>query len=310
MSGVAVPVEHLVLGGTIVDSIWFYKENPPASGSCGQGFKKETIGGVGLNVARHLRDYGNNVAITCVVGDDAIGTDVIRYVRSYGIRGIPVINTQACTGSFVGLHAPEGNVVHAIVDKEVYKSLSTILLAKHATHLRRYKTWTLDSSFSRETFKYLNSMALNRDVYVVICGPDEVDNIVPILGKTNGLFCNVEELLALASHLQECEITDIKLALYVVVQAGVQRVFATDGANGVHVWQANYIHFPALPAAVVCVNGAGDAFAARVIHELSKGTALQTACQFGLQAAKTQIEATIDKPVAKEENYVKVLCNA
>ena len=86
--------------------------------------------------------------------------------------------------------------------------------------------------------------------------------------------------------------SEAKTAAKKLVSNGIQEVFVTMGADGVvYASGTETIHVPAVPAQVVNVMGAGDAFIAGIVYAKALGFNGIKSIPFGLQAAKTALES-------------------
>jgi len=253
----------------------------------------KTVGGVGYNMATVLQQFGNDVAFAGVMGYDTEAEHVIKDLERHNIDCAAVIRSTTNTGSYTAFHSQDGEMVMAAIDIAIYNQLTPQMFNPIISQLTKIKNWVLDSNFSQQSYSYLAiaAKAHHINVYLTISSIYEGEKITPLLPVAQALFGNVEEIKYLANKLTNIEYENIWDAMQVIADRGTETVFATDGANGVYVLVAGQqIYRAAVPVTkVICVNGAGDTFAAAVIDGMLNNQQLLDSIDAGLLAAAQKI---------------------
>lgn len=256
---------------------------------------KICIGGVAYNIAVILKTLGNKVGISSYIGDDGEGHSVVSALRKHEITHDAIMRSPDLhTASYNAFHDPKGELLIAAADMHIYHKLTKESLIDCLPKLRTANAWVVDSTFLPDMQRILAMYTGGIDTYVTICSVSEAKHVEPWLNTAKVLFANTAEI----SVLTDMEIktkTQIWQALDKLASFGVKTIMATNGPDGVYVYhKGEHLHFPAYPANVICVNGAGDSFAAAVIDHLTRKVDLKDAVKAGLAAASLRLEG---KPV-------------
>lgn len=284
--------EIYCIGSAHLDIILTFN-NKPALGHTTPANVMKTVGGVGYNMATVLQQLGNDVAFAGVMGYDAEAEHVINALEQHNIDCSAIIRSNTNTGSYTAFHSQDGEMVMAAIDIAIYNQLTPQMFGPKIQQLSTIKNWILDSNFSQQSYAYLAiaAKAQQINVYLTISSIYEGSKIIPLLPVAKALFGNVEEIKYLAKQLTNTEYSDVWDAMQVIAALGTETVLATDGANGVYILSAGQkIYRAAIPVVnVVCVNGAGDTFAAAVIDGILNNNGLLESIDAGLLAAAQKI---------------------
>jgi len=121
------------------------------------------------------------------------------------------------------------------------------------------------------------------------------------------------QLLEKKSLSEENDMESIKNHSDVLLNEGCKFIIITMGERGVllafkdinHINQ--YKHFPAIPANVIKVTGAGDTLVGGIIHGLLLGKTLEESIEkYGLLAAKLCIESREIVPPTIQSTFIKM----
>lgn len=284
--------EIYCIGSAHLDTLLTFSKDP-ALGHTTPATSIKTLGGVAYNMAVVLQQLGNDVAFSGVVGYDSDAEHVINELERHNIDCSTIVRSKNNTGSYTALHSNDGELVMAAIDVAIYNELTPLMFEPIVPQLSKFKNWVLDSNFSPQSYAYLASVAEEHDinVYLTISSIYEGDKIIAFLPRAKALFGNVEEVQYLANTLHGTKSSNIWEAMQTIADLGTETIFATDGANGVYALSATQkIYRPTIPVAnVVCVNGAGDTFAAAVIDSMLKDCQLLDNIDAGLLAAAQKI---------------------
>jgi pseudouridine kinase len=286
-------IDVYCIGSAHIDNILTFLQ-PPRHGHTGAAISKSSIGGVGYNMALVLKNLGNSVAMSGLLGRDAGARFVLSSIAKHGIDTAAMIQDEnLTTASYTAFHRPDGDMHIAAIEMDIYSRLCKELIEPHLDKLKRSKNWVFDSNYPATAFEYFATVAAenNINVYVTITSLQEGKRIIPLLPQTKALFGNVEEINYLADNEDLTE-TGIWRSLEIIAAKGTQAVFATHGAGGVYVLANGQRYHVAAKKVehIVSVNGAGDTFAAAVIDSMLKNKSIEQAIEAGLIAAALRLQ--------------------
>jgi sugar/nucleoside kinase (ribokinase family) len=95
---------------------------------------------------------------------------------------------------------------------------------------------------------------------------------------------------------------DLQGPIREILKAGVKYIVLTLGSQGAVLCssedfgQTSYRHYPALPASVVKLSGAGDCLAGGTLAALSRNVVKPWAVAYGVAAAKVAVESELNVP--------------
>lgn len=259
-------------GGAIVSRVWvvgpvaldwvLHVNVLPSPGEFvqGSGFFKRP-GGAGSNVAIALANAGCDVTIVGYVGDDDPGNVMVRSLTTAGVKidflrrlvgptsEVMILIDATGERTMLGIHEDQLNKVVLPVDKV------------NKDDLVYYAAW--HSEFARDLARL--------DCTVVAVPPQENEDVA-----SSHLLVGSESQFS-ASGLN---FPDSLTVLDPVTTA----VLVTRGSAGVSVYgQTYYYEEPAVRVKAVDTTGAGDAFAAGILLELSRGRELRDAVNTGIR---------------------------
>lgn len=249
-------------------------------------------GGVGRNIAVHLRLLGNNVAMLGAVGDDGDGDQVIAALSEIGIDTRRMMKLEGKhTAGYTAILDETGELALGIMDAEVYDLLTIDRLAPQLANLQAWPWWLIDANLPTETIQWLAANKGTTRLCAATVSPSKGIRFKPVLGKLDLLITNRAE----AQVLTGIDINDVdqaKTAIELLRDKGIPDIVITLGAKGVVSASAEVIAFwPPLPTNVRDVNGAGDAFYAGFLSSFSKpGATTNSAVPTGLAMASLTAE--------------------
>jgi pseudouridine kinase len=251
---------------------------------------RESFGGVARNVAENLARMGLPVRLLTAVGDDGPGTELLRHARDLGIdTGACLVAPGAATGTYTAILQPGGEMVLAMSDMAVMAKFTPEWLGG------RRKLWTgarmrvLDLNLPPAVVQELMHDSRQRGATLVAVAVSEpkMDRLPADLHGISVLILNAGELAARTGRPLPDRDAVAAAALEVQAQ-GLEGIVVTLGAQGVICCGADRkpAHLQALPAEVVDVTGAGDAFSSGVVAGLASDPRdLLRACRIGQRLA-------------------------
>ena len=231
----------------------------------------DRLGGGGANTAVALAAAGHHVTLLSAVGQDAIGEALLEQLEEAGVDTTQVERLACATTHSLILVDPAGErtVVNVTRCEEPLPPTRLLALGADAVYVRS-RRGDLAPLLARKAV----------DGLVVAHVPPVDPDSRP-----------AQVLVASASDLDR-EAVDDPLALARTVAGGpVRWIVITAGAAGATATsESEVLDTPAEPVQVVDTTGAGDAFAAGLVHALVSGApmreALRLAVSFGSEATR------------------------
>ncbi len=228
-------------------------------------------GGVGRNIAVHLRLLGCNVGMLGAVGEDGDGDQIIQSLSEIGIdtRQIRRIS-GGHTAGYTAILDETGELALGLIDAEIYDRLTCDLLRDQLANIQNWPWWLVDANLPTETLIWLADQKRTSRFCAATVSPSKSARFKPLLGKLDVLVTNRAEAKVL-SGVEVNDIDDALKAIKTLRDYGIPHIVITLGATGVISADDREIAFwRPLPTRVVDVNGAGDAFYSGFLSAFSK----------------------------------------
>ncbi len=256
-----------------------------------------TLGGAALNTALNLKRLGADVFLFSSVGEDAVGSEVAHALDKLGLsRAGLICRRNQSSANYTAILDHAGELVAGLADMEIYEGLvpSDMNRAVAACEVMpeagdfAFLDANLPAAVLEDLSASLHAKGLSLGAASV--SPAKVGRQFNILKNLNFLFCSQAELAALA-QLETLDEATLRQAGCELSARHRIAVFMTRGGEGLVLFNDGVItDYPALPAEVVDVNGAGDAFAAGTLQALMQGANLAEAVGFGQATAGLTLE--------------------
>lgn len=256
-----------------------------------------TLGGTALNTASNLKRLGGEVLLISAIGDDAAGAEVTRAMAQRGLPDDGLIRRRGqASANYTAILEDTGELVAGLADMGIYDGLSLEDILSAIKGLGKPPAPDdfafFDANLPAAVLEELSASLASQGVVLAAAAvsPAKIGRLSSLLKNLDFLFCSKAELAAFAAlDLQD----EAKLheAGRRISSEQELALFMTRGAGGLVLFnQGALSEHPALPAAVVDVNGAGDAFAAGTLHAMMRGGAIPDALGFGQAAACLTLE--------------------
>ena len=268
----------------------------PASGATG-------FGGVARNVAETLARLGVPTRFFGAVGDDENGRAVLRHLRSCGVdTGQVVVAAGQRTAEYVAIHEADGSLFVGVSDMAALDRYGPEDLERSWPHLAAAAWIFADCNLPAETIATLARRRRPNDFRLAIdaVSTTKARRLPRDLSGIDALFLNRDEASALLDAAPDTDPAHMAQALH---GRGAARVLLTLGADGgTGLGPQGRFRWPAVPASVVDVTGAGDAFAAGTLARLTAGADLPAAARHGalLAAMTLEIEASVRQDLSAD----------
>ena len=280
-----------VAGGVNVD-IGARAEAMLIPGDSNPGRIRMNPGGVCRNIAHNMALLGLKVEMLTVLGDDLYAGLIADSCAKLGIDLTQAVTIRdASTSSYSYIANPEGEMVLAVSDMEIYNQLTPQVLEPRLEWLNSADAVVLDTNLTEETVSWLCRHA-KVPVFADPVSTVKAEKLRPILSRVHTLKPNRLE----AEVLTGVKITDedsLNRAADALLNAGVQRVFLTLGSGGVLAADADTRIRLRNPGVIpVNTTGCGDAFAAALVWAFQQGMDLAGSAVAGLAAAGIAMTGT------------------
>lgn len=253
-------------------------------------------GGAPMNVAIHLRNFGNTVSLISKVGTDDLGKELLEYLisKDMDIRYIQVGQTHLTGVVKVNLDNAQ-NVSYKIIAPVAWDYIGFDLDAQEIVAESAAFVFGSLAARSEQTFETLKAylkVAKNKILDINLRYPNYDKPVLEfLLQNTDLLKINEEELFVLSDYFLQSN--DLENQVKELSQKyEIPTICVTLGANGAVLFQNNQFYdFGGFRVDVVDTIGSGDSFLAMLIsHQLSQKSiqeTLENACAVGALVAQT-----------------------
>jgi fructokinase len=259
-------------------------------------------GGAPFNVAVHLHQLGQPVALISRVGDDELGRELLAFIASKGLSTAHVQHGQTHLTGVVEANVDDAHeVVYKIVqpvawDYIQYDAALAALVAQ--ADVLVYGSLAARQSGTRDTLYHLLAHARFKVFDVNLRPPHYTPEVTThLLAQADLVKLNHHELAEVTSWFGDEAPSERAAAMrWLAERFGLQAVCVTCGAEGALFYAAGqHYRAPGLPVTVRDTIGSGDAFLAALLRGWlageEPGAALRFACAAGALVA-TQPGAT------------------
>ncbi|KZE37221.1 carbohydrate kinase [Bhargavaea cecembensis] len=296
---------HVVaIGGANVDRK-FHLNASAQAGTSNPSTVTSSVGGVARNVAENIGRLGHPVSLLTVAGNDADWQRIEQATSSHVELTDVALLPGRTTGSYSAVLNPDGEMVVAMADMDIYDDLSPDYIDAHASVLTRSALAVIDLNCPKETVAHVQELSRQSgtELAVVPVSSPKMDRMPDDLKGITWLVCNRDETETYTGVPVEDE-SSWKEAVRFLLDKGVENAVVTSGARGVMAGNRDGIrHYPAISDIhVEDVTGAGDAFVSGVLHGHLSGLDFDEKIRCGLvNAAKTLASGATVRPELSAE---------
>ncbi|WP_434950093.1 PfkB family carbohydrate kinase [Shewanella sp. HL-SH4] len=243
------------------------------------------LGGGGANTGLGLVWAQHNVSLVSQVGTDDIGDWIVAQASTQGLDCRMVQRFAGNTCEMLLVMTPDGE--------------RTIIRPQRPTfELAKQPNWAKWDAF------YINTSAIGADAWALAAMRQSKVLVVAQLAKDQRPRpCHV--LIASITDMQGRCGQDLWAFAKSISGEHVQSFIVTDGEKGATVYTQNaQQHVPAVQTDVVDTTGAGDNYAAGVIHGLCNGHSMTAAMAEGARWAAFAVATPSSVPGDKLKNYL------
>lgn len=244
------------------------------------------LGGGGANTGLGLVWAPHNVSLVSQVGTDDIGDWIVAQASTQGLDCRMVQRFTGNTCEMLLVMTPDGERTIIRPQRPIFE-------------LAKQPNWTQWDAF------YINTSAIGADVWALAAMAKSKTLVVAQLAKDERPRpCHV--LIASITDMQGRCGQDLWAFAQSISGEHLQSFIVTDGENGATVYTSNgQQHVPAVPTDIVDTTGAGDNYAAGVIHGLCNGHSITSAMAEGARWAAFAVATPSSVPGDKLKNYLR-----
>jgi len=252
-------------------------------------------GGVAMNIAMTLINFGITPALLTAIGRDAEGEELIGEAKRMGMIIDHIYRSDDLpTDAYMAIEGANG-LIAAIADAHSLEQAGTKILRALSNGIlgSDSQPWSglvaLDGNLTRDLLADIAASPLfgAADLRVAPASPGKAERLLALVGHpTATLYVNLEE----AGLLCQTMFRTAEDGASALIKRGVARVLVTDGGNIAAEGHAEGIRTAQPPEVLVTrVTGAGDTFMAAHIASEVQGMDPQAALERALNAAATYV---------------------
>lgn len=228
------------------------------------------VGGVARNVAENIGRLGVKPQLLSVAGED----QDFEFIKEQSEPYVSFQHVQKfvdhVTGSYTAVLDPQGEMVMALADMDVYDQMNKKWIRTYESILSTAQLIVIDLNTPYETVEYLLQFARqeNIDVIIVSVSSPKMSHLPKELEGVQWVITNLDESEAFF-NLEAVSEEDIEHITKLWLETGIEQVIITRGSKpSVYANQKGEYHSfqPPLVSQVVDVTGAGDAYTAGIIY--------------------------------------------
>jgi pseudouridine kinase len=277
-------------------------------GSSNAGELTMGVGGVARNVAENLARLDVPTTLIAAVADDMLGEMVVQRTRDAGVdTDLVLCLPGARTGAYLGLLAPEGDVLMGIDDMGIVRRITPRVVRQARRMLRGAGIVVMDANLPTQTIRTVRRICSVAAVPVCIepVSLPLIGRIIPCIAGSALFTPNVAEAEAILgctiATLEEAQAAALAfrewdIDIVVLTLGGGGAVYATSEGSG---------HVPAIQTDIVDESGAGAAMTAGIICGLMHRFPVDEAIALGASAASLTLLSpeTVRSDISLEQVY-------
>ena len=292
----------LVIGATNLD-ICGKANNLLIKGDSTLGSIKETVGGVGHNIAVNLALLGIQTTFITTVGNDSFSLIIQKELEKYPELELIVNKVEHSSGLYLYIENQKGEMINAINQMEINNYLTPEVLSEHKEKIKKAKLVIIDTNIPQESIGYILSLNPNNLIDPVSCAKSQ--KLLPFLNKIKILKPNLIELETLTKRTIKTE-SELIYACKALIELGVETIIATRGKQGALYFGKTTTLFVENPTVdnIINTTGAGDAFCSGVsfslMHNLSPLDIIKVAMECSI------ITMQSESPISDKLNQTRI----
>lgn len=252
------------------------------------GKVRNTIGGVGRNIAENLGKLKVPTTLLTAVGKDGHGDTILKRTKESGVDVSLVHRTDKFpSGTYVAILDEKNDLGLAVADMEIVSLVDRGYIRERLYALKNASMVVSDTNVPLETLELLGEYCQESNITFVV-EPVSVEKAQKAKGLLNliDIFTpNKEEMESICGFNLDSE-EDYRKAGEYAMEQGMSILLLKLGEQGLYVHSDKFCGLLKSKASqVVNVTGAGDSLVGGFIASLFQGYNLETSCEYALAAA-------------------------
>lgn len=275
-------MHRIAVVGTIYREYCGVPLKPLTAGASGDGRISAAVSGGGRNIARTLRQLGEEVIFITAVGEDPDSFSIMEECEQAGLNTDYAVSVSGETmPKRLLITSTNGTMEQAVYDRHALRALNREFFLMHCMEvLSEVDAIVMDGDLPAEGLQFL------ADSFRVplFCDPGSLENagkIRPILSKLFAIKPDLNEAFALSAARER------NTAAERILKMGTENLFLSQGANGMYAvnQDGQSIQVPCKPAFLENALGVGDAMSAAMVWGCLNGLSLSQTAEAAMRAA-------------------------
>jgi pseudouridine kinase len=275
-------MHRIAVVGTIYREYCGVPLKPLTAGASGDGRISAAVSGGGRNIARTLRQLGEEVIFITAVGEDPDSFSIMEECEQAGLNTDYAVSVSGETmPKRLLITSTNGTMEQAVYDRHALRALNREFFLMHCMEvLSEVDAIVMDGDLPAEGLQFL------ADTFRVplFCDPGSLENagkIRPILSKLFAIKPDLNEAFALSAARER------NTAAERILKMGTENLFLSQGANGMYAvnQDGQSIQVPCKPAFLENALGVGDAMSAAMVWGCLNGLSLSQTAEAAMRAA-------------------------
>ncbi len=255
----------LVVGGSVID-LFAYPKEKIILGDSNPGYLKQSLGGVGRNIAENLARLGIDTTLITPVGKDEGRKLVMQNAQDVMLK-LSIIQTEN-TPTYVSILNEENDNVVAIAAMDEIELVTKDDIKVRDASFQNADIIVVDTNLNQETLSYIFE-TYKKPFYVDVISARKADRIKPYLRYLTALKMNKLEAQYLSGMFEE---NNPEVLGKYFLSKGVKEIYITLGKEGSFFMTKDHAEiYPSTPIVAKNTSGAGDAFFAGIIYGKIRG---------------------------------------
>lgn len=275
-------MHRIAVVGTIYREYCGVPLKPLTAGASGDGRISAAVSGGGRNIARTLRQLGEEVIFITAVGEDPDSFSIMEECEQAGLNTDYAVSVSGETmPKRLLITSTNGTMEQEVYDRHALRALNREFFLMHCMEvLSEVDAIVMDGDLPAEGLQFL------ADTFRVplFCDPGSLENagkIRPILSKLFAIKPDLNEAFALSAARER------NTAAERILKMGTENLFLSQGANGMYAvnQDGQSIQVPCKPAFLENALGVGDAMSAAMVWGCLNGLSLSQTAEAAMRAA-------------------------
>ncbi len=275
-------MHRIAVVGTIYREYCGVPLKPLTAGASGDGRISAAVSGGGRNIARTLRQLGEEVIFITAVGEDPDSFSIMEECEQAGLNTDYAVSVSGETmPKRLLITSTNGTMEQAVYDRHALRALNREFFLMHCMEvLSEVDAIVMDGDLPAEGLQFL------ADTFRVplFCDPGSLENagkIRPILSKLFAIKPDLNEAFALSAARER------NTAAERILKMGTENLFLSQGANGMYAvnQDGQSTQVPCKPAFLENALGVGDAMSAAMVWGCLNGLSLSQTAEAAMRAA-------------------------